>query len=174
MTGDAGDRERSSRIPGWDGEADTYFSCARRARQCVEGAQIQARYLRGSRLEAQLTGRAESAVVWCRPGWLLQERGVETLLPFFRTLCAQHALGEMGSHFQAFFNKSKKEEARTDDQLVCTIQERVHHCQTGFERLQRVGMTQNCTSRTHPHRMIMIGVSRVELRGGAGLVGHLL
>ena len=35
MTGDAG--ERYSRIPGWDGEADTYFSYARRARQFVEG-----------------------------------------------------------------------------------------------------------------------------------------
>ena len=35
MTIDAG--ERSSRIPGWDREADAYFSCARRARQDVEG-----------------------------------------------------------------------------------------------------------------------------------------
>ena len=34
MTKDAG--ERSSRIPGWDREADAYFSCARRARQDVE------------------------------------------------------------------------------------------------------------------------------------------
>ena len=35
MTKDAG--EKSSRIPGWDREADAYFSCARRARQDVEG-----------------------------------------------------------------------------------------------------------------------------------------
>ena len=60
--------ERSSRIPGWDGEADTYFSYARRARQFVEGTKIQERYLCGPRLEAQLTG--ESAVEGCRPGWL--------------------------------------------------------------------------------------------------------
>ena len=39
MTRDAG--ERSSCVPGWDGEADTYFSYARRARQFVEGPRIQ-------------------------------------------------------------------------------------------------------------------------------------
>ena len=66
MTGDAG--QRSSRVPGWDGEADTYFSNARRARQFVEGTKIQERYLCGPRLEAQLNGRAESAVEGCRPG----------------------------------------------------------------------------------------------------------
>ena len=55
MTGDAG--ERCARIPGWNREADTYFSCARRARQFVEGTEKQERYLCGPRLEAQLTGR---------------------------------------------------------------------------------------------------------------------
>ena len=39
MTGDAG--ERSSRIPGWDGQADTYFLYARRARQYVEGTKYR-------------------------------------------------------------------------------------------------------------------------------------
>ena len=68
MTGDAG--ERSSCIVAWDGEADTYFSCARRARQYVEGTKLQERYLCGPRLEAQLPGRVESVVEGCRPGWL--------------------------------------------------------------------------------------------------------
>ena len=45
MPGDAG--ERYSRIPGGDGEADTCFSYARRARQFVEGTKIQERYLCG-------------------------------------------------------------------------------------------------------------------------------
>ena len=72
MTGDAGDR--SSRIPCWDGEADTYFSYARRARQYVEGTEEQERYLCGTRLEAQLTVRAEGAVEGCRPGWLSKKK----------------------------------------------------------------------------------------------------
>ena len=90
ITGDAG--ERSSRFPGWDGEADMCFSYARRACQYVEGTKIQERYLCGPRLEAQSTGRAESAVEGCRPGWLSQEHGVETLLRFLRTQCTKLAL----------------------------------------------------------------------------------
>ena len=43
MTGDAG--ERSSRVPGWDGEADTCFSFARRARQHVQETKTLERYL---------------------------------------------------------------------------------------------------------------------------------
>ena len=69
MTRDAG--ERSSRISGWDEEADTYFSNPKRARY-VEGTMIQERYLGRPRLEAQLTGRAESAVGGCRPGCVSQ------------------------------------------------------------------------------------------------------
>ena len=68
MSGDAG--ERYSRIPGWDGEADTYFSYARRARQFVEGTKIQDGIFVDQRLKAQLTRREESAVEGCRPGWL--------------------------------------------------------------------------------------------------------
>ena len=64
MTRDVG--ERYSRIPGWDGDADTHFSNASCARQFVEGTKIQERYLCGPGLEAQLTGRAESAVGGCR------------------------------------------------------------------------------------------------------------
>ena len=77
MTGDAG--EQYSRSPGWDGEAETYFSYARRARQFVEGTKKQERYLGGPRLEAPLTGRAESAVEGCRPSWLSHEQGVEPM-----------------------------------------------------------------------------------------------
>ena len=102
MTGDAG--ERYSRIPGWDGEADTYFSCARRVRQFRE-PRYKKKYLCGPRLEAQLIGRAESAVEGCRPGWLSHEHGVETLLRFLKTHCAKLALPDMGSHLQEFFYK---------------------------------------------------------------------
>ena len=91
-----------------NGEADTHFSYARRARQFVEGTKIQERYLCGPRLEAQLTGRAESAVEGCRPSWLSTEHGVETLLRFLRTHCAKLALPDMGSHLQAFFYKLKR------------------------------------------------------------------
>ena len=91
-----------------DEEAETYFSHARRARQFVEGTKIQERHLCGPRLEAQLTGRAESAVEGCRPGWLSTEHGVETLLRFLRTHCANLELPDMGSHLQAFFYKLKR------------------------------------------------------------------
>ena len=87
MTGGSGDRARSSRIPAWDGEADTYFSCASLARQYVEGTNVQEWYLRGTRLEAQISGRVEYAVEWCKPGWLSQEHGVETLQRFLNTQC---------------------------------------------------------------------------------------
>ena len=107
MTGDAG--ERCARLPGWNREADTYFSCARRARQFVEGTEKQERYLCGPRLEAQLTGRAESAVEGCRPGWLSHQHGVQTLLRFVRTDCAKLALPDMGSHLQEVFYKFKRE-----------------------------------------------------------------
>ena len=72
-----------------------YFSYARRARQFVEGTNIQERYLCGPRLEAQLTGRAESAVEGCRPGWLSHEHGVERLLRFLRTHCAKLLLPDI-------------------------------------------------------------------------------
>ena len=94
--------ERYSRIPG---EADTYLTFARRARQFFEGTKIQERYLCGPRLEAQLTGMAKSAVERCRPGWLSHEHGVETLLRFLRTHCAKLPLPDMGSHLQEFFDK---------------------------------------------------------------------
>ena len=48
-----------------------------------------------------LPGRAESAVEGCRPGWLSQEHGEETLLRFLRTHCAKLALTDLGSHPQA-------------------------------------------------------------------------
>ena len=51
--------------------------------------------------------RAESAVEGCRPSWLSQERGVETLLRFRRTHSAKLALPDMGTHLQAFFHKLK-------------------------------------------------------------------
>ena len=89
-------------------EKPTHFSYARRARQFVEGTKIQERYLCGPGLEAQLTGRAESAVEGCRPGWLSTEHGVETLLRFFRTRCAKLTLPDMGSHLQASFYKLKR------------------------------------------------------------------
>ena len=91
MTGDAG--ERYSRIPGW-------------ARQLDEGTKIQERYHSGPRLEAQLTGRAESAVEKC--GWLSHEYGMETLLRFLRTHCAKLASPDMGSYLQEFFYKLKR------------------------------------------------------------------
>ena len=97
---DAG--ERYSCIPGWDGEADTYFSYARRARQFVEGTKS------GPRLEAQLTGRAESAVEGCKPGWLSTEHGVETLLRFLRTHCAKLAIPDMGSQSTRYRNEYTK------------------------------------------------------------------
>ena len=52
------DRERSSRIPGWDGEAGTYLAYARRLRQYVQGTKIRERYPCGPRLEAPLTRRS--------------------------------------------------------------------------------------------------------------------
>ena len=67
----------------------------------------QERYLCGPRLEAQLTGRAESAVEGCRPGWLSHEHGVETLLRFLRTHCAKLALPDMGSHLQEQVKKTR-------------------------------------------------------------------
>ena len=75
-----------------------YFSNARRARQYVEVTEIQERYLYGPRLEAQLTGR----------GWLSPEHGVEALLRFLRTHCANLALPDMGSHLWAYFYKLKR------------------------------------------------------------------
>ena len=75
-----------------------YFSHARRGRQYVEETEIQARYLCGPRLEAQLTSR----------GWLSQEHGVEALLRFLRTHCANLALPDMGSHLWAYFYKLKR------------------------------------------------------------------
>ena len=104
-TGDAG--ERYSRLPGWDGEADTYFSYTRRARQFVEGTKIQERYLCGPRLEAQLTGRAESAVEGCRPGWLSHVAWNIAALSL-RTHIAKLALPDMGSHLQEFIYKLKR------------------------------------------------------------------
>ena len=107
MTGDA--RERSSRIPAGNGEADAYFSFARRARQYVEGIKKKKeRYLCGPRLEAQLIGRAEAAVEGCRPGWFSKEHGVEILLRFLKTQCAKLALPDIGSHLQGFFLMLKR------------------------------------------------------------------
>ena len=106
MTGDA--RERSSRIPAENGEADAYFSFARRARQYVEGIKKKERYLCGPRLEAQLIGRAEAALEGCRPGWFLKEHGVEILLRFLKTQCAKLALPDIGSHLQGFFLMLKR------------------------------------------------------------------
>ena len=106
MTGDAG--ERTSRIPGWHGDADTYFFYARRARQFVEGTKTQELYLCGPRLEAQLTGKPESAVEGCRPVWLSQEHGVKTLLSFLRTHCATLALHHTRSHLEAIFCKLER------------------------------------------------------------------
>ena len=76
-------------FPGWGGEADTYFSDARRARQYVEGTEEQERYLCGTRLEAQLTVKAEGAVEGCRPGWLSKKNGVEILVRFLKNHCAK-------------------------------------------------------------------------------------
>ena len=61
-TRDAGDTDRSSSILRLEGEAETYFSHATRAWQHVKGTKTQERHLCGPRLEAQLTGRAESAI----------------------------------------------------------------------------------------------------------------
>ena len=108
MTGDT--RERSLRIPAGNGEADAYFSFARRARQYVEGRKEQERYLCGPRLEAQITGRAEAAVEGCRPGWLSKEHGVKILLCFLKTRCAKLALPDTGSHLQELFFKLKREQ----------------------------------------------------------------
>ena len=123
-TGDAGDRERSSCIPGRDGEADTYFSYTKFDQQYVERTKIQERYLCRPRLEAPLFGRAESAVEVSRPGWLSQQHGVATLLRILKTHCAKHALSDMGSHLQAFTNKKKHK--RNGAQLGYTMQKRVH------------------------------------------------
>ena len=106
MTGDAG--ERTSRIPGWHGDADTYFFYARRARQFVEGTKTQELYRCGPRLEAQLTGKPESAVEGCRPEWLSQKHGVETLLRFLKTHCAKLALPDTVSHLEAIFCKLER------------------------------------------------------------------
>ena len=106
MTGDAG--EQPSRIPGWHGDADTYFSYARRAGQFVEGTKTQELYLCGPRLEAQLTGNPESAVEGCRPVWLSQEHGVEKLLSILKTHCGTLALPDTVSHLETFFCKLER------------------------------------------------------------------
>ena len=74
----------------------------------VREPRYRKRYLCGPRLEAQLTGREESAVEGCWPGWQSTEHGVEALLRFLRTHCAKLALPDMGSHLQAFFHKLKR------------------------------------------------------------------
>ena len=127
MTGDAG--ERSSRMLGWDGEVHTYFSQARRAQQYVEGTKIQECYLCGPRLEAQLTGRAESAVEDMQarlavPGaW----RGNTAALPQ-DTLC-QDCTPRHGLSLTGFFYKLKRKKYEPMASLY-TIQKRMHQGKT--------------------------------------------
>ena len=79
-----------------------------RARQYVEGTKEQERFLCGTRLEAQLTGRAEGAIEKCRPEWLFMKHGVEMLVRFLKNHCAKLALPDVGSHLQGFFYKLKR------------------------------------------------------------------
>ena len=143
-TGDAGDREPSSRFPGRD------LLHVRRARQYVEGTKIQERYLCGPRHEAQLTGRAESGFEECRPGWMSREHGVETLLRFFRTPCAKLALPDVESHGQASFHTLKR---KKHELLVSWCARNRNECtrvRRALARLQRAE-TADDTERQRPH-----------------------
>ena len=128
-----------------------YFSNARRARQYVEVTEIQERYLYGPRLEAQLTGR----------GWLSPEHGVEALLRFLRTHCANLALPDMDSHLWAFFYKLKKKEVCTNDKLEYTIQKRIHPGLTNLWQDCNVlsqRKNQNCNGLISHHREVRYGI----------------
>ena len=109
------------------------------------GTKIQERHQCGLRLEAQLTGRAESAV----EGFALPQD----------TLCSACA-PQHGSHVNAFFWKLKKEEAGTDGLLRYTIQKREYQRRNGLWQGcngSRPQMTLNCNSHTLTHKRIVIG-----------------
>ena len=103
---------------------------------------MQERYLCGSRVEAQLPGRAESAVEGCRPGWLSQEHGEETLLRFLRTHCAKLALSDLGSHLQALFYKLKRKKYEPMASWCTRYRNEYAKVRRALARLQRTESTE--------------------------------
>ena len=87
---------------GWDGDPKTWRTYRRKALQYQEGAKWQDRYLRGPRLEARLSGRAEVAVERCKPGWLSRADGVERLPAWLERRCSRQAVPDVGQELGTF------------------------------------------------------------------------
>ena len=124
MTGDAG--ERYSRIPGW-------------ARQLDEGTKIQERYHSGPRLEAQLTGRAESAVEKC--GWLSHEYGMETFAALSQDTLRQACITRHGILPAGVLLQVKKEKYEPMTSWNARYRNEYTKIRRAFARLQRAEST---------------------------------
>ena len=100
--------DRSGRVPSWDGDPKGWRAYRRRALNYLESTKWQDRYLCGPRLESQLTGRAETAVERCKPGWLSHNDGVWTLLTFLEKRCNRLPVPDVGAELETFLVKTKR------------------------------------------------------------------
>ena len=95
----------------WDGDPKTWRTYRKRALQYQEGTKYSERYLCGPRLEMRLTGRAETAVERCRPGWLSTSEGVSKLLHVLERRCGKIAVPDVGKELEQFLVKTRRRKA---------------------------------------------------------------
>ena len=100
--------DRRGHCPSWDGDPKGWRAYRRKALNFLESTKWQDRYLCGPRLENQLTGRAETAVERCRPGWLSHKDGVWTLIKFLEARCNRLPVPDVGAELETFLVKTKR------------------------------------------------------------------
>ena len=96
----SGEEDRKGRVPSWDGDPKTWRAYRTKALTYQESTKWQDRYLCGPRLEGRLTGRAETAVERCKPGWLSYKDGVNRLLNFLELRCNRLPVPDVGAELE--------------------------------------------------------------------------
>ena len=80
-------------VPGWNGDPSTWLEFKQAARLYVASTKIESRYTCGSKIAAELSGAAKTAIMGKKLHWLSEASGVETLLKHLQETIGEPAQG---------------------------------------------------------------------------------
>ena len=95
-------------IPSWDGAEETFGTFAVECYQYRDTVEYNKRYLCGTRIARQLTGKAAVALLGRPQGWLNRNDGVETLLRLLRSKVCKAVIPDLGHHMDEFFFRLRR------------------------------------------------------------------
>ena len=93
---------REEQVPVWNGNEASLDHFATECHQYVDTVEYKKRYLCGPRVARKLTGKAKTALIGRRPGWLNNDEGVTKLLDLLRGKVLKGAVPDLGYYMDEF------------------------------------------------------------------------